>query len=158
MTVEPLQTLDSGPPSGLAEAMAAPREATLTVVPAAAPQLDVDRAIAGLRLLQTQYDALKIAEEVLLHLVDARRTIAELEHKRAGLLDEIGRLEQRHQALMDSARAAEQAARVRLEAIEAQAKGEEERLAAEKARLEGELQRLRDVIGRLSASVADLKM
>src|SRR5262245_27310021 len=112
--------------------------------------LGLDDVITALRSLQTQFNSLRVAEEILLHIVDAKETIAGLERRKLSLLDEISRAEQRREAALANAMAAEQAAKVRLEAIEAQIQREEERLSAEKQKLEEDLGYLRTVINKLT--------
>jgi chromosome segregation ATPase len=120
--------------------------------------LGLDDVITALRSLQTQFNSLRVAEQILLHIVDAKETIAGLERRKLGLLDEISRLEQRREAALANAMAAEQAAKVRLEAIEAQIEREEERLNAEKQKLEEDLGYLRTVINKLTLTASELKL
>jgi hypothetical protein len=120
--------------------------------------LGLDDVITALRSLQTQFNSLRVAEQILLHIVDAKETIAGLERRKLGLLDEISRLEQRREAALANAMAAEQAAKVRLEAIEAQIQREEERLNAEKQKLEEDLGYLRTVINKLTLTASELKL
>lgn len=120
--------------------------------------LGLDDVITALRSLQTQFNSLRVAEQILLHIVDAKETIAGLERRKLGLLDEISRLEQRREAALANAMAAEQAAKVRLEAIEAQIQREEERLTAEKQKLEEDLGYLRTVINKLTLTASELKL
>jgi hypothetical protein len=131
--------------------------------PAAAPSgfgatLGLDDVITALRSLQTQFNSLRVAEQILLHIVDAKETIAGLDRRKLSLLDEISRLEQRREAALANAMAAEQAAKVRLEAIEAQIQREEERLNAEKKKLEEDLGYLRTVINKLTLTASELKL
>ena len=114
--------------------------------------LGLDDVIGALRSLQTQFNSLRVAEQILLHIVDAKENIANLERRKMAMLDEISKLEQRREAALANAIAAEQAAKVRLEAIEAQIQREEERLTAEKQKLEEDLGYLRTVINTLTAS------
>jgi hypothetical protein len=120
--------------------------------------LGLDDVITALRSLQTQFNSLRVAEQILLHIVDAKETIAGLERRKLGLLDEISRLEQRREGALANAMAAEQAAKVRLEAIEAQIQREEERLTAEKQKLEEDLGYLRTVINKLTLTASELKL
>lgn len=120
--------------------------------------LGLDDVIAALRSLQNQFNSLRVAEQILLHIVDAKETIAGLERRKLGMLDEISRLEQRREAALANAMAAEQAAKVRLEAIEAQIRREEERLTAEKQKLEEDLGYLRTVINKLTLTASELKL
>lgn len=120
--------------------------------------LGLDDVITALRSLQTQFNSLRVAEQILLHIVDAKETIAGLERRKLSLLDEISRLEQRREAALANAIAAEQAAKVRLEAIEAQIQREEERLSAEKQKLEEDLGYLRTVINKLTLTASELKL
>jgi hypothetical protein len=126
--------------------------------PAFGTALGLDDVITALRSLQTQFNSLRVAEQILLHIVDAKETIAGLERRKLGLLDEISRLEQRREAALANAMAAEQAAKVRLEAIEAQIQREEERLSAEKKKLEEDLGYLRNVINKLTLTASELKL
>jgi chromosome segregation ATPase len=120
--------------------------------------LGLDDVIAALRGLQAQYSSLRVAEQILLHIVDAKENIAGLERRKLGLLDEISKAEQRREAALANAVAAEQAAKVRLEAIEAQIRREEERLTAEKQKLEEDLGYLRTVINKLTLTASELKL
>ena len=120
--------------------------------------LGLDEVIAALRSLQTQYNSLRVAEQILLHIVDAKENIGALERRKLGLLDEISKAEQRREAALANAAAAEQAAKVRLEAIEAQIRREEERLTAEKQKLEEDLGYLRTVINKLTLTASELKL
>jgi hypothetical protein len=120
--------------------------------------LGLDEVIAALRSLQSQYNSLRVAEQILLHIVDAKENIAGLERRKLGLLDEISKAEQRREAALANAAAAEQAAKVRLEAIEAQIRREEERLNAEKQKLEEDLGYLRTVINKLTLTASELKL
>jgi chromosome segregation ATPase len=120
--------------------------------------LGLDDVITALRSLQTQFNSLRVAEQILLHIVDAKETIAGLERRKLSLLDEISRLEQRREGALANAMAAEQAAKVRLEAIEAQIQREEERLSAEKQKLEEDLGYLRTVINKLTLTASELKL
>ncbi|HEX2115522.1 MAG TPA: hypothetical protein VHM01_14040 [Alphaproteobacteria bacterium] len=120
--------------------------------------LALDDVIQALRSLQTQFNSLRVAEQILLHIVDAKETIAGLDRRKLALLDEISRLEQRREAALANAMAAEQAAKVRLEAIEAQIQREEERLNAEKKKLEEDLGYLRNVINKLTLTASELKL
>jgi|GEM_PF-2560049 len=125
----------------------------------AAPSgLSIDEVIGALRLLQTQYNSLRVAEQILLHIVHAKENIAALERRKLSLLDEIAKLEERREAALANAAAAEQAAKVRLEAIENQIRREEERFANERKRLEDNLAYLQSVINKLSATAAELKL
>jgi chromosome segregation ATPase len=126
--------------------------------PAAGNGLGLDEVIAALRSLQAQYSSLRVAEQILLHIVDAKENIAGLERRKLGLLDEISKAEQRREAALANAAAAEQAAKVRLEAIEAQIRREEERLTAEKRKLEEDLGYLRTVINKLTLTASELKL
>jgi chromosome segregation ATPase len=126
--------------------------------PAFGTALGLDDVITALRSLQTQFNSLRVAEQILLHIVDAKDTIAGLERRKLSLLDEISRLEQRREAALANAMAAEQAAKVRLEAIEAQIQREEERLSAEKQKLEEDLGYLRTVINKLTLTASELKL
>jgi chromosome segregation ATPase len=125
---------------------------------AAGNSLGLDEVIAALRSLQSQYNSLRVAEQILLHIVDAKENIAGLERRKLGLLDEISKAEQRREAALANAAAAEQAAKVRLEAIEAQIRREEERLTAEKQKLEEDLGYLRTVINKLTLTASELKL
>ena len=120
--------------------------------------LGLDDVITALRSLQTQFNSLRVAEQILLHIVDAKETIAGIERRKLSLLDEISRAEQRREAALANAMAAEQAAKVRLEAIEAQIQREEERLSAEKQKLEEDLGYLRTVINKLTLTASELKL
>jgi chromosome segregation ATPase len=120
--------------------------------------LGLEDVISALRSLQTQFNSLRVAEQILLHIVDAKETIAGLDRRKLGLLDEISRLEQRREVALANAMAAEQAAKVRLEAIEAQIQREEERLNAEKKKLEEDLGYLRNVINKLTLTASELKL
>jgi hypothetical protein len=140
-----------------------PRHETDLTAPAASGSafgtaLGLDDVITALRSLQTQFNSLRVAEQILLHIVDAKETIAGLDRRKLGLLDEISRLEQRREAALANAMAAEQAAKVRLEAIEAQIQREEERLSAEKQKLEEDLGYLRTVINKLTLTASELKL
>ena len=140
-----------------------PRHETEFAAPTAAASnfgtaLGLDDVITALRSLQTQFNSLRVAEQILLHIVDAKETIAGLERRKLGLLDEISRLEQRREGALANAMAAEQAAKVRLEAIEAQIQREEERLSAEKQKLEQDLGYLRTVINKLTLTASELKL
>ena len=139
-----------------------PRHETEFAAPTAASNfgtaLGLDDVITALRSLQTQFNSLRVAEQILLHIVDAKETIAGLERRKLGLLDEISRLEQRREGALANAMAAEQAAKVRLEAIEAQIQREEERLTAEKQKLEQDLGYLRTVINKLTLTASELKL
>lgn len=138
-----------------------PRQDTELTAPAASAfgtALGLDDVITALRSLQTQFNSLRVAEQILLHIVDAKETIAGLERRKLSLLDEISRLEQRREAALANAMAAEQAAKVRLEAIEAQIQREEERLSAEKQKLEEDLGYLRTVINKLTLTASELKL
>jgi chromosome segregation ATPase len=140
-----------------------PRHETEISPPAASASafgtaLGLEDVITALRSLQTQFNSLRVAEQILLHIVDAKETVAGLERRKLGLLDEISRLEQRREAALANAMAAEQAAKVRLEAIEAQIQREEERLSAEKQKLEEDLGYLRTVINKLTLTASELKL
>jgi chromosome segregation ATPase len=140
-----------------------PRQDTELTAPVASVSafgtaLGLDDVITALRSLQTQFNSLRVAEQILLHIVDAKETIAGLERRKLSLLDEISRLEQRREAALANAMAAEQAAKVRLEAIEAQIQREEERLSAEKQKLEEDLGYLRTVINKLTLTASELKL
>lgn len=124
----------------------------------AANSLGLEEVIAALRSLQSQYNSLRVAEQILLHIVDAKENIAGLERRKLALLDEISKAEQRREAALANAAAAEQAAKVRLEAIEAQIRREEERLNAEKQKLEEDLGYLRTVINKLTLTASELKL
>lgn len=120
--------------------------------------LGLEDVITALRSLQTQFNSLRVAEQILLHIVDAKENIAGLERRKLGLLEEISKAEQRREAALANAAAAEQAAKVRLEAIEAQIRREEERLNAEKQKLEEDLGYLRTVINKLTLTASELKL
>lgn len=120
--------------------------------------LSLDEVIGALRALQNQYNSLRVAEQILLHIVDAKDNIASLERRKMALLDEISKLEQRREAALANAAAAEQAAKVRLDAIEAQIRREEERLSAERKKLEEDLNYLRTVINKLTTTASELKL
>jgi chromosome segregation ATPase len=120
--------------------------------------LGLDDVIGALRSLQTQFNSLRVAEQILLHIVDAKENISNLERRKMAMLDEISKLEQRREAALANAIAAEQAAKVRLEAIEAQIQREEERLTAEKQKLEEDLGYLRTVINKLTLTASELKL
>ena len=120
--------------------------------------LGLEDVITALRSLQTQFNSLRVAEQILLHIVDAKETISGLDRRKLSLLDEISRLEQRREAALANAMAAEQAAKVRLEAIEAQIQREEERLNAEKKKLEDDLGYLRNIINKLTLTASELKL
>lgn len=124
----------------------------------ASTALGLDDVIGALRSLQTQFNSLRVAEQILLHIVDAKENIANLERRKMAMLDEISRLEQRREAALANAIAAEQAAKVRLEAIEAQIQREEERLTGEKQKLEEDLGYLRTVINKLTLTASELKL
>jgi len=127
-------------------------------VPSSTSSLGLDEVIAALRSLQAQYNSLRVAEQILLHIVDAKENIAGLERRKLTLLEEISKAEQRREAALANAAAAEQAAKVRLEAIEAQIRREEERLNAEKQKLEEDLGYLRTVINKLTLTASELKL
>ena len=125
---------------------------------AASGSLSLEEVIGALRSLQAQYNSLRVAEQILLHIVHAKENIAALERRKLSLLDEIAKLEERREAALANAAAAEQAAKVRLEAIENQIRREEERFANERKRLEDNLAYLQSVINKLSATAAELKL
>jgi DNA repair exonuclease SbcCD ATPase subunit len=136
-----------------------PHEET-TREPAApiASALSLDEVITALRTLQAQYQSLRAAEQILLHIVDAKDNIAALERRKLSLLDEISKLEQRRESALANAIAAEQAAKVRLEAIETQIRREEDRLSTERKKLEEDLSYLRTVINKLTLTASELKL
>jgi hypothetical protein len=138
--------------------MYAPRAATENGRPGHAAGLTLDEVIAALRSLQAQYNSLRVAEQILLHIMDAKENIAALERRKLSLLDEIGKLEQRREDALANAAAAEQAAKVRLESLESQIRKEEERLASERKRLEEDLQYLRTVVNKLTHTASELKL
>lgn len=127
-------------------------------VPSVASALSLDEVITALRTLQAQYQSLRAAEQILLHIVDAKDNIAALERRKLSLLDEISKLEHRRESALANAIAAEQAAKVRLEAIEGQIRREEERLNTERKKLEDDLSYLRTVINKLTLTASELKL
>lgn len=121
-------------------------------------KLSLDEVIAALRLMQTQYNSLRVAEQILMHIVDAKEHIAGLERRKMMMLDEISKLEQRRETALANATAAEQAAKVRIETMEAQVRREEERLNSERKKLESDLDYLRSVVAKLTATASELKL